>query len=51
MKLALANVNESDIAKIQVGYDATVNTLAFPDAPFKGKMIKYLMPLTRKQNL
>lgn len=37
---ALANVNESDIAKIQVGYDATVNTLAFPDAPFKGKIDK-----------
>jgi cobalt-zinc-cadmium efflux system membrane fusion protein len=37
---ALANVNESDIAKIQVGYDVTVNTLAFPDAPFKGKVDK-----------
>lgn len=36
----LANVNESDIAKIQVGYDATVHTLAFPDAPFKGKIDK-----------
>lgn len=37
---ALANVNESDIAKIQVGYDVTVNTLAFPDIPFKGKIDK-----------
>ena len=37
---ALANVNESDIAKIQVGYDATVNTLAFPDIPFIGKIDK-----------
>ncbi|MFN3641059.1 MAG: efflux RND transporter periplasmic adaptor subunit, partial [Flavobacterium sp.] len=36
----LANVNESDIAKIQVGYDAVVNTLAFPDIPFKGKIDK-----------
>ncbi|MER3464945.1 MAG: efflux RND transporter periplasmic adaptor subunit [Chitinophagaceae bacterium] len=36
----LANVNESDIAKIQVGYDVTVNTLAFPDTPFKGKIDK-----------
>lgn len=37
---ALANVNESDIGKIQVGYDVTVNTLAFPDIPFKGKIDK-----------
>ncbi|MFN4146970.1 MAG: efflux RND transporter periplasmic adaptor subunit [Runella sp.] len=37
---ALANVNESDIARIQVGYDATVHTLAFPDMPFKGKIDK-----------
>jgi cobalt-zinc-cadmium efflux system membrane fusion protein len=36
----LANVNESDITKIQVGYDVTVNTLAFPDTPFKGKIDK-----------
>ncbi len=37
---ALANVNESDIAKIQVGYDANVNTLAFPEVPFEGKIDK-----------
>lgn len=37
---ALANVNESDIAKVQVGYDVTVNTLAFPDVPFYGKIDK-----------
>lgn len=37
---ALANVNESDIAKIQVGYDVIVNTLAFPDTPFKGNIDK-----------
>jgi cobalt-zinc-cadmium efflux system membrane fusion protein len=36
----LANVNESDIAKVQVGYDATVKTLAFPDTTFKGKIDK-----------
>ncbi|MBL7858684.1 MAG: efflux RND transporter periplasmic adaptor subunit [Cyclobacteriaceae bacterium] len=37
---ALANVNESDIAKIQVGYDVTVRTLAFPEQPFTGKIDK-----------
>lgn len=37
---ALANVNESDIAKIKIGYDATVKTLAFPDLPFHGKIDK-----------
>jgi cobalt-zinc-cadmium efflux system membrane fusion protein len=37
---ALANVNESDIARIQVGYNATVNTLAFPDYHFRGKIDK-----------
>lgn len=37
---ALANVNESDIAKIQVGYDASVKTLAFPDHIYTGKIDK-----------
>jgi cobalt-zinc-cadmium efflux system membrane fusion protein len=37
---ALANVNESDISKIQVGYDVTVKTIAFPDIPYKGKIDK-----------
>jgi cobalt-zinc-cadmium efflux system membrane fusion protein len=37
---ALANVNESDISKIQVGYTVTVNTLAFPDTHLKGKIDK-----------
>ena len=37
---ALANVNESDIAKIQVGFDAIVRTLAFPDQTFSGKIDK-----------
>ncbi|HEX5168469.1 MAG TPA: efflux RND transporter periplasmic adaptor subunit [Cyclobacteriaceae bacterium] len=37
---ALANVNESDISKIKVGYDAEVKTLAFPDQSYKGKIDK-----------
>ena len=37
---ALANVNESEISKIQLGYDATVKTLAFPDVPYRGKIDK-----------
>lgn len=37
---AVANVNEVDISKIQVGYQATVNTLAFPDHPYHGKIDK-----------
>ncbi len=37
---ALANVNESDISRIQVGYDAEVRTLAFPDQVYKGKIDK-----------
>lgn len=51
---ALANVNESDIAKIQVGYDVTVNTLAFPDIPFKGKIDKIfnaIDPLTKSMKV
>ena len=37
---ALANVNESDISKIQVGYNAEVKTLAFQDQVYKGKIDK-----------
>ncbi|MEO7988694.1 MAG: efflux RND transporter periplasmic adaptor subunit [Chryseolinea sp.] len=37
---ALANVNESDIPKIQVGYEAEVKTLAFPDQVYLGKIDK-----------
>ncbi|MBX2895390.1 MAG: efflux RND transporter periplasmic adaptor subunit [Cyclobacteriaceae bacterium] len=37
---ALANVSESDISKIQVGYDAEVRTLGFPDKLYKGKIDK-----------
>ncbi|MBL0310501.1 MAG: efflux RND transporter periplasmic adaptor subunit [Bacteroidetes bacterium] len=36
----LANVNESDISKIQVGYDVEIKTLAFPDVIYKGKIDK-----------
>ncbi len=35
---ALANVNESDISKIKVGYDASIQTIAYPDETFKGKI-------------
>lgn len=35
---ALANVNESDISRIQVGYGAEVRTLAFPDDVYSGKI-------------
>ena len=37
---ALANVNESEISKIQVGYDVEVKTLAFPDQVYRGKIDK-----------
>lgn len=37
---ALANVNESDISRINEGYDAEVKTLAFPDNAFNGKIDK-----------
>lgn len=35
---ALANVNESDISKVCVGYDAEVQTISYPDKVFKGKV-------------
>ncbi len=37
---AVANVNESDIGKIQTGYAARIRTLAFPDTIFTGKVDK-----------
>jgi len=37
---ALANVNESDIPNIKVGYDAEVRTLAFIDQTYLGKIDK-----------
>lgn len=36
----LANVNESDISKIQVGHEVEIRTLAFPDVIYKGKIDK-----------
>jgi len=35
---AIANVNESDISKIQVGDEASIQTIAYPNENFKGKI-------------
>jgi cobalt-zinc-cadmium efflux system membrane fusion protein len=35
---AVANVNESDISRIKVGYDAVIQTIAYPDEVFTGKI-------------
>lgn len=37
---AMAYVNESDISKIKLGYDAEVSTLSFPDEKYNGKIDK-----------
>lgn len=37
---AIANVNESDIAKVKIGYDVEVATLSYPDEKYKGKIDK-----------
>lgn len=37
---ALANVSESDVSRIQLGYDAEVRTLGFPNTVYKGKIDK-----------
>jgi cobalt-zinc-cadmium efflux system membrane fusion protein len=37
---AMANVNESDIPNIKVGFETEVRTLAFPDEVFSGKIDK-----------
>lgn len=37
---AIANVNESDISKIKLDYEAEVNTLSFPDDKYIGKIDK-----------
>jgi len=37
---ALANVNESDISKVKVGFDVKISTLAFPDNDYSGKIDK-----------
>jgi membrane fusion protein, heavy metal efflux system len=34
----LANVNESDISNVAVGYDTEVRTISYPDKVFKGKI-------------
>lgn len=36
----MAYVNESDISKIKLGYDAEVSTLSFPDEKYNGKIDK-----------
>ncbi len=37
---AVANVNESDISKIEVGQEVVVHTLAFPDYEYNGQIEK-----------
>ncbi|MBX3241628.1 MAG: efflux RND transporter periplasmic adaptor subunit [Chitinophagaceae bacterium] len=37
---AVAYVNESNISQVKENYDVTVNTLAFPENPYKGKIDK-----------
>ena len=37
---AIANVNESDIPKVKLGYDVEVATLSYPDEKYKGKIDK-----------
>lgn len=37
---AMANVNESDISKVQIGYSAAVRTLSFPDDVYRGRINK-----------
>jgi len=37
---ALANVNESDIAQVQIGQNAAVTTISYPDRIFSGKVDK-----------
>lgn len=37
---AMANVNEGDISKIAIGYDAEVTTLSFPDEKYHGSIDK-----------
>lgn len=36
----IADVFESDISKIQLGYNASVNTISYPDKKFSGKIDK-----------
>lgn len=39
---AVANVNESDISKVRVGYEANIETIAYPGQIFHGKIDKVL---------
>lgn len=51
---AVANVNESDISKIEVGQSVVVNTLAFPDFHYKGnieKIYNVIDPETRSMKI
>ena len=36
----IADVFESDISKVKIGYDAEVNTISYPDKKFQGKIDK-----------
>ncbi|MEO6831207.1 MAG: efflux RND transporter periplasmic adaptor subunit [Chitinophagaceae bacterium] len=50
----LANVNESDISRVQVGYDVAIKTLAFPDTVYRGKIDKIfnaIDPATRSMKV
>ncbi|HRH33475.1 MAG TPA: efflux RND transporter periplasmic adaptor subunit [Catalimonadaceae bacterium] len=35
---ALANVNESDISKVAIGFEANIQTISYPDKTFYGKV-------------
>ncbi|MFN8292320.1 MAG: efflux RND transporter periplasmic adaptor subunit [Chitinophagales bacterium] len=51
---AVANVNESDIAKIKLGYEADVKTISYPDKVFVGKVdriFNVLDPETRSMKV
>ena len=43
----MAYVNEGDISKVKLGYDAEISTLSFPDETYKGKIQLLLSFLTR----
>jgi cobalt-zinc-cadmium efflux system membrane fusion protein len=36
----VANVNESDISKVQLGFEADIKTISYPDRVYKGKIDK-----------
>lgn len=50
----LANVNESNISKVMLGYEAEVQTLSYPDKTFYGKVDKIfnvIDPLTKAMKI